>query len=101
MQKNGVQNPVINWVHSFLSHKSIFVKTIYSKRSTLSTLAGVLHCITTLTVYVSGISILSAQISQFADDFAFYYGSSSCRIKRGKLQYSIDTLIKSCENQKI
>ena len=39
----------------------------------------------------------STQISQFADDYALYYRSRSCRKIQEKLQYSLDKLIKWCE----
>ena len=96
--KIGVHKPLIKWVNSFLSQRSIFVKIINSKNSTFSTLAGVpqgsVIAPILFLVYVSGIPEIPAQISQFADDFALYYRSRSCRIIQEKLQYSLDKLIK-------
>ena len=76
-----------------------------SKNSTFSTLAGlpqgsVIAPILFL-VYVSGIPEITAQISQFGDDFAFYYRSCSCRLNQEKLHYSLYRLIKWCEKLKI
>ena len=76
-----------------------------SKSSLFSLLAGVpqgsVIAPILFLVYVSGIPEIPAQISQFADDFAFYYKSRSCRIIQEKLQYSLDNLIKWCEKLKI
>ena len=103
--KNGVHKPLIKWVNSFLSQRSIFVKINNSKSSTFSTLAGVpqdsVIAPILFLVYVSDIPEIPAQISQFADDFALYYRSRSCRIIQEKLQYSLDKLIKWCEKLKI
>ena len=85
--------------------RSIFVKINNSKSSTFSTLAGVpqgsVIAPILFLVFVSGIPEIPAQISQFADNFALYYRSRSCRIIQEKLQYSIDKLIKWCEKLKI
>ena len=76
-----------------------------SKSRTFSTLAGVpqgsVIAPILFLVYVSGIPEIPAQTSQFADDFAFYYRSRSCRIIQEKLQYSLDKLIKWCKKLKI
>ena len=101
----GVHKPLIKWVNSFLSQRSIFVKINNSKSSTFSTLAGVpqgsVIAPILFLLYVSGIPEIPAQISQFADDFALYYRLRSCRIIQEKLQYSLDKLIKWCEKLKI
>ena len=101
----GVHKPLKKWVNSFLSQRSIFVKTNNSKSSTFSTLAevpqGSVIAPILFLVYVSGIPEIPAQISQFADDFALCYRSRSCRIIQEKLQYSLDKLIKWCEKLKI
>ena len=85
-----VHKPLINWVTSFLSHRSILMKINNSKSSTFSTLAGVpqgsVIAPILFLVYVSGIPEIPAQISQFADDFALYYRSRSCRIIQAKVQ---------------
>ena len=98
----GVHKPLIKWVNSFLSQRSIFVKINNSKSSTFLTLAGVpqgsVIAPILFLVYVSGIPEIPAQISQFADDFALYYRSRSCRIIQDKLQYSLD---KWCEKLNI
>ena len=101
----AVHKPLIKWVNSFLSQRSIFVKINNSKSSTFSTLArvpqgSVIGRILFL-VIVSGIPEIPAQISQFADDFAFHYRSRSSRIIQEKPQYSLDKLIKWCEKLKI
>ena len=96
--------PLIKWVNSFLSQRSIFVKNTNSKSSTFSTLAGVpqgrVIAPILFLVYVCGIPETPAHISQFADDFALNYRSRSCRIIQEKLQYSLDKLIKWCEKLK-
>ena len=102
----GVLKPLIKWVNSFLSQqRSIFVKINNSKSSIFSTLDGVpqgsVIAPILFLVYVSGIPETPAQISQFADYFALYYRSRSCRIIQEKLQYSLDKLIKWCEKLKI
>ena len=101
----GVHKPLIKWFNSFLSQGSIFVKINNSKSSTFSTLAGVpkgsVIAPILFLVYVSGIPEIPAQISQFADDFALYYRSRSCRIIQEKLQYALDKLIKWCEKLRI
>ena len=103
--KIGVHKPLITWVNSFLSQRSIFVKINSTKSSTFSTLAGVpqgsVIAPILFLVYGSGVPEIPAQISQFADDFALYYRSRSCRIIQEKLQYSLDKLIKWCEKLKI
>ena len=43
---------------------------------------------------------MTAQSSQIAVNFAFYYRSRSCKIIQEKLQYSLDKLIKWCEKLK-
>ena len=100
-----MHKPLIKWVNSFLSQRSIFLKINNSKSSTFSTLAGVpqgsVIAPILFLVYVSGIPEIPAQISQFADDFALYYRSRSCRIIQEKLQYSLNKLIKWCEKLKI
>ena len=72
----GVHKPLIKWVNSFLTQRSIFVKINNSKRSAFSTLAGVpqgsVIAPILFLVYVSGIPEIPVQISQFADDFALY-----------------------------
>ena len=92
--KIGVHKPLIKWVNCFLTQRSIFVKINNSKSSTISTIDGVpqgsVNAPILFLVYVSGIP----EIPQFADDFAFYYRSRSCRIIQEKLQYSLDKLIK-------
>ena len=97
--------PLIKWVNSFLSQRSIFMKSNNSKSSKFSTLAGVPQGSVIATklflVYFSGIPEIPAQISQFNDDFALNYRSRSCRIIQEKLQYSLEKLIKWCENLKI
>ena len=101
----GVHKPLMKWVNSFLSQRSIFVKINKSKSSTFSTLAevpqGSVIAPILLLVYVSGIPEIPAKISQFADHFALYYRSHSCRIFQEKFQYSLDKLIKWCEKLKI
>ena len=98
----GMHKPLIKWVNSFLSQRSIFVKFNNSKSSTVSTPAGVpqgsVIAPILFLVYVSGIPEIPAQISHFADDFALHYRSRSCRINQKKLQYSLDKLIKWCKN---
>ena len=80
----GVHKPLIKWVNSFLSQRSIFVKINNSKIGTLSTLGGVpqgsVIAPILFLVYDSGIPEKPAQFFQFADDFALYYRSRSCRI---------------------
>ena len=72
----GVYKPLIKWVNSFFSQRSIFVKINNSKSSTFSKVAGAPHgsviARILFLVYVSGNFEIPAQISQFADDFAFY-----------------------------
>ena len=101
----GVHKALIKWVNSFLSQGSIFVKINNSKSSTFSTLAGVpqgsVIAPILFLVYVSSIPVIPTQLSQFADDFASYYRSRSCRIIQEKLQFSLDKLIKWCEKLKI
>ena len=99
----GVCKPLIKWVNSFFSQRSIFVKINNSKSSTFSKLAGapqgsVIAPVLFL-VYVSGNPEIPAQISQFADDFAFYYRSRSSRVIQEKFQYSLDNFIKWCESE--
>ena len=98
--QNGVHKPLIKWVNSFLSQRNIFVKINNSKSNRFSTLDGVpqgsVIAPIFFLVYVSGIPEIPAQISQFADDFALYYRSRSCRLIQEKLQYSLDKLIKWC-----
>ena len=100
-----MHKPLIKWVNSFLSQRSIFVKINNSKSSTFSTLAGIpqgsVIAPMFFLVYFSGIPEIAAQISQFADDFSLYNRSRSCRIIQEKLQYSLDKLFKWCENLKI
>ena len=100
----GVHKPLIYWVNFFLSQRSIFVKINNSKSSTFSTLAGVMQGSIIppilFLVYVSGNPEIPAQISQFADDFALYFRSRSCRIIQEKIQYSVDKLIKWCKKLK-
>ena len=101
----GVHKPLIKWVNSFLFQRSIFVKINISKISSFSTLAGVPQGSVIVPilflVYVSGIPEIPAQISQFADNFALYYRSRSCKKIQEKLQYSLDKLVKWCEKLKI
>ena len=100
--KIGVHKPLIKWVNSFLSQRSIFVKINNTKSRAFSTLAGVpqgsVIASILFLVYVSGIPEILAHISQFADDFALYYRSCSCRIVQEKLQYSLDKLVKRAKN---
>ena len=101
----GVHKPLVKWVNSFLSQRSIFVKINNPKSSKFSALAGVpqgsVIALILFLVYVSGISEIPAQISQSVDDFSLYYRSRSCRIIQEKLQYSLDKLIKWCAKLKI
>ena len=74
----GVHKPLIKWVNSFLSQKSIFLKINNSKNSTtFSKQAGIPQCTVIapipFLVYVSGTPEIPALISQFAVDFALYY----------------------------
>ena len=105
MLQIDVHKPLIKWVNSFLSQRSIFMKINNSKSSTFSTLAGVPQGSVIAPIlfldYVSAIPEIPAQISQFADDFALYYRSRSCRIIQEKLHCSPDKLIKWCEKLKI
>ena len=101
----GVHKPLIKWVNSFLSQRSIFVKINNSKSSTFSTLAGVpqgsVIAPLLFLVYVNGIPEIIAQISQFADDFALYYRSRSCRLIRETSVFTrqIDQIVRKTENK--
>ena len=101
LRRIGVHKPVIK---ELTSQRIIFVKVNNSKRSTISTLAGVpqgsIIAPILFLVYVSGISDLSAQVSQSVDDLILYYRSCSCRIFQEKPQFSLDKLFKCCEKLK-
>ena len=101
----GVHKPLIKWVNSFPSQRSIVVKINNSKGSIFSTLAGasqgsVIAPILFL-VYGLGIPEILAQNSQFTADFALYYRSRFCRLIQEKLQYLLDKLVQWCEKLKI
>ena len=101
----GVHKPLIKWVNSFFLSEKPLRENNNSKSSTFSTLAGVpqgsVIAPILFLVYVSGIPEITAKISQFADDFALYHRSCYCRLIHEKLQYSLDQLIKWCEELKI
>ena len=89
--------PIIKWMNSFLSQRNVYVKLNSTVSSSFCPTAGgpqgsVIAPILFL-IYVSRLPELKAQISQFDDDFAFYYRSCSTQLIQNNLQSSLNGLI--------
>ena len=103
--KNGIQTKIIKWVNSFLSQRNVYVKIKNTRSEKFSPTAGVpqgsVVAPKLFLIYVSNIPELPAEISQSVDDFALFYRSKSSQLKQSKLQASLNTLIKWCDELKI
>ena len=100
----GVQKPLIRWVNSFLSQRSIFMKIKNWKSSTFSTIAELraasLHQYSSWFMSAALLKYFYKFLN-FLLIFAFYYRLRSCRRIQEKLQYSLAKLINCCEKLKI
>ena len=97
--------PIIKWINSFLSQRSVYVKINSTVSSSFCPTAGVpqgsVIAPILFLIYVSQLPELKAEISQFADDFAFYYRSRSTQLIQNNLQSSLNSLIDWCDHLKI
>ena len=92
-------------MNSFLSQRNVYKKIKNTRSEKFSPTAGVpqgsVVAPILFLIYVSNFPETPAEISQFADDFALFYRSKSSQVIQSKLQASLNTLIKWCDNLKI
>ena len=97
--------PIIKRIKSFLSQRNVYVKINSTISSSFCPTAGVpqgsVIAPILFLIYVSQLSELKVQISQFADDFALYYRSRSTQLIQNNLQLSLISLIDWCDLLKI
>ena len=105
LNKIRIQKKIIKWVNSFLSQRNVYAKIKNTRSEKFSPTAGVpqgsVVAPILFLIYVSNIPETTAEISQFADDFALFYMSKSSKSSQSKLQGSLNILIKWCDRLKI
>ena len=101
----GLKNSVIRWINSFVLQTNVFVKINSTFSDSFSPTAGVpqgsVIAPILFLIYVSGLPQITAQISQFADNFALYYRSRYPKLIEKHLQLSLNSLINWCDSLKI